>query len=125
MFTTFAIALAFMTETVYHEARGEPEKCQSYVAAVVKNRALDPRWENTIQGVVTEPHQFSYRANDNLTMKNEEAKEVAKKVSAEILLDQEPSFGNVLYFHTTSSSPYWVNDMEKVLTCGNHIFYND
>jgi spore germination cell wall hydrolase CwlJ-like protein len=59
-------------------------------------------------------------------MKNEEAKEVAKKVSADILSEPtEPSFGNILYFHTTSSSPYWANDMEKVLTCGNHIFYTE
>lgn len=55
-----------LANVIYHEARGESRRGQAAVGYVVLNRVADPRYPNSIEGVVWQRHQFSnlrYHAN--------------------------------------------------------------
>ena len=122
---SLATAHEHLTEAIYHEARGEG-RCQYYVAGVIKNRKLSDRFPDTIQEVIEQPSQFSYKSNGDLTMYEEDAVIYAEEVAEAILTSEnEPSFENILYFHSTAVNPSWASSMEKVLKCGNHIFYTE
>lgn len=47
-----------LANVIWHEARGESEKGQIAVGHVVLNRVRDPRYPNTIEGVVWQRAQF-------------------------------------------------------------------
>lgn len=49
-----------LTQAIYHEARGEPERGQVAVAQVVLNRLKSGLFPETICEVVYEPKQFSH-----------------------------------------------------------------
>ena len=46
---------------LWREARGQSAACMAGIAAVIRNRAEDPkkRWPRTVSGVILEPRQFS------------------------------------------------------------------
>ena len=122
----FSVELAAMTEAIYFESRGEPKACQYYVAGVIKNRMLNERFPDTIQDVVEQPYQFSYKSLDDLTMYNGEAKAKARRIAKSVLSSSHsPVFENILYFHTKNIEPHWSSSMTEVLECGNHIFYTE
>lgn len=50
--------LAILANTVYYEARGCSNRMQQLVAAVVLNRVGDPRYADTISGVVSQRGQY-------------------------------------------------------------------
>ena len=52
---------------LWREARGQSAACMAGIAAVIRNRAEDPkkRWPRTVSGVILEPRQFSsFNAGD-------------------------------------------------------------
>lgn len=70
MSITAAAALC-MSSVIHHEARGEPYAGKVAVASVVLNRKDDPRFPNTICGVVKQPRQFSWVNKKPMTLKQE------------------------------------------------------
>ena len=117
-----------MKEALYHEARGEGFEGMVHVAAVIHNRVLDDRWPDTVCEVVHQPYQFSYRdTKKDLTMRDEQAKEMASNVTEMIMAgDGVPLLGNLLYYHANYVSPKWdYEKIDRVLVVGNHIFYTD
>lgn len=49
-----------LAEALVYEARSETRKGQIAVASVILNRVGHKNFPDTIQGVITQPHQFSY-----------------------------------------------------------------
>lgn len=49
-----------LAQAIYHEARGEPIKCQHMVADVVLNRMQHRNYPSTVCGVVFQRSQFSW-----------------------------------------------------------------
>lgn len=49
-----------MTQALYHEARGEPERGIFAVASVIMNRTLEGNFPDDICGVVKQRGQFTY-----------------------------------------------------------------
>lgn len=98
-----AVALA-----VYHEARGEPKRCQILVASVVTNR-MDDRGK-TARQVVKEPGQFSwYGKRKKVTEK--EAWEQSVAVARHVLAT--PNISPYHYFHRGTRGGY---------RCGGQVF---
>lgn len=122
----FASEASALQEAIYFESRGEPKACQYYVAGVVKNRMLSDKFPDTIQGVVEQPYQFSYKARADLAMHNIKARDYAYNVAHSVLTSSnEPVFENILYFHTKDVDPHWNDAMMEVVRCGGHIFYTE
>lgn len=125
-----ASQLMCMTEAVYYESRGEAIEGMELVAAVVHNRALDYRWEDTYCDVIEEPYQFSYlgsRSSGTLPMPNKVAKTVAHDIAEDTVQHDEPIKDNVLYFHRYDQKPKdWNFSLLRSLgRTGDHIYYTD
>lgn len=125
-----ALQISCLSEALYYEARGEGYQGMKAVAAVIHNRVLDDRWEDTYCGVIEEPSQFSYlrgRPAGSLPMHESQPSKVAEEIAADIVVNaEEPLMGNALYFHATHVKPRWnYNLLATVTQMGRHIFYSD
>ena len=121
-----------LAEGIYFEARGEIEKGQAAVAQVILNRVRNPKYPNTICGVIYQNItwfnrcQFSFacdRIKDHVIPGRhwETAKAIALAVTAgKIWID---AVGSSTHYHATYVSPNWGPTMIKVAKVGQHIFY--
>jgi len=120
-----------LTQAVYYEARGETPSGQAAVAQVVINRARNPRFPQSICGVVFQKAasgrvcQFSF-ACDGSTFKarEERAWRRAQTVAARALDGYVMAeVGSATHFHTTAVSPAWGPKLMRVGQVGAHVFY--
>jgi hypothetical protein len=118
---------------IYREAGYEPFEGKVAVAQVTLNRVTDPRFPDTVCGVVYEKTaiystvicQFSWYCDANHRNKKindaayADSYAVAKKVYLEgFRLD---SLNKALYYHADYVSPNW--KLERITKIGAHIFY--
>ena len=120
---------------IYREAGHEPFEGKVGVAQVTLNRVSDPKFPNTVCGVVYEKTavyskvicQFSWYCDAN--HRNRKINEVAyadsyavaKKVYLEgFRLD---GLNKAMYYHADYVSPNW--GLERITKIGAHIFYSD
>jgi len=118
---------------IYREAGYEPIEGRIAVAQVTMNRVADPRFPNSVCGVVYERSiitskivcQFSWycdsahrdrRINDKIY---QESYEVAKKVMLENF--RLKSLEDALFYHADYVNPRW--RYERIDKIGTHIFY--
>lgn len=122
-----------LVQAIYFEARSEPVEGQLAVAQVVLNRTKNPRFPNTICGVVFQNEklrnrcQFSF-ACDGLSDNpyNKEAWEIAQRISYIALSGRwEDITKSAMYYHANYVTPYWVKRLETTAQHGSHIFYRD
>lgn len=103
---------------VYHEARGESFEGQRAVAEVVLNRVLNPKFPDTVTGVLFQSGQFSTASLLNLnTAKDHASLSVAYEAVDYVLKETDYVFDSTVgYFRAT---PYTSCSYEKL---GNHYF---
>ena len=117
---------------IYFEARGEPVAGQAAVAQVILNRVRNPKYPNTVCGVVYQNKswrnrcQFSF-ACDGLRDRIASpaywstANEVAQAVTAGVIWF--PEIGSSTHYHATYVNPRWARTMKRMKKIGRHIFY--
>lgn len=129
MATLFLFALC-----LWREARGEPVDGREAIADSILNRVDDPRWPDTVVGVITEPHQFSaFNPHDpNARMWPDPIRNAPKDWAAWVecwqiadrKLAEGPALPGVDHYHSTAvRRPQWAMGMTPVFTIGGHIFY--
>jgi Cell Wall Hydrolase len=121
-----------LTEAIYFEARGEPERGQIAVAQVVMNRVFSGYYPNTVCGVVYQNAnrklacQFTF-ACDGIpdVVKEPDAYERAQRIAAETLDGKHwlPDVGKATHYHARWVHPRWVREMHKLDRIGVHTFY--
>ncbi|MBV6486778.1 MAG: cell wall hydrolase [Pseudorhodoplanes sp.] len=121
-----------LTNAIYFEARGEPERGQMAVAQVVLNRVFSQYYPDNVCGVVYQnAHrhlacQFTF-ACDNVrdVVTEPDAWEVAKRIARDSLDGKIwlPEIGKATHYHATYVNPWWVRTMKKHQKLGIHIFY--
>jgi hypothetical protein len=120
-----------LTEAIYHEARGETIEGQFAVAEVILNRVENPRYPNTVCGVVHQGSgrfgscQFSYVCDGKSdAMTNAGARLIAGKI-ARLMLDGAPRSltGGATHFHTLRVTPGWAAIYPRTVQIGMHVFY--
>lgn len=136
-----------LAQNVFYEARGEDLKGQFAVASVTLNRANDPRYPDTICGVV----QQSGKARDNkrvcafswycdktgkgreIPVRNRDGS-VNTRVADQFQMAAEAALsvmsGSVAdvtngatHFHNRSVKPSWASRMKRTVSIDNHTFY--
>jgi len=123
-----------LAKAIYFEARSESLRGQLAVARVVLNRVRDPRFPNTICGVVYQGAerrnacQFSFACDgkpDYPTNRRHWAK--ARRLAAKVLRGQIrlPKLDGVAFYHADYVRPTWASVMRPVIKIGRHIFYRD
>ena len=121
---------ACLQEAIYFEAGNSPAIGQQAVAHVILNRVEDPRFPNTVCGVVSEGEeqgrcQFSYRCQlDTSNIRWPENMRKAVATAKAILVDKvaDPT-GGALFFHANWMPPGWFNTLKRVGDFGGNIFY--
>lgn len=122
-----------LTEAIYYESRGEPERGQIGVAQVVLNRAFSPYYPDNICGVVYQnAHrwmscQFTFACDGSMRhgINEPDAWERAKRISHDMMAGKLwlPEVGNATHYHAHWVKPWWVRTMRRIHTIGVHTFY--
>ena len=132
-------AVMCLAMNLYHETRGETLAGNIAVGYVTMNRVADPRYPDTVCGVV---HQAKYHGWDLVNpIKNRcqfswycdglsDNPQDGKAMLESVLIAQHIIAGTVTdisegatHYHATYVNPYWSGDMTVVLEIGQHIFY--
>jgi N-acetylmuramoyl-L-alanine amidase len=111
--------LNLLTRAVYSEARGESYEGQVAVAAVILNRVADPRFPNTIKGVIFEPWAFT-AVHDGQFWLTPDPK-VMNAVD-DALKGWDPTEGAVFYYNPAKVTSYWIYTREIITKIGRHYF---
>ncbi|MGH6961164.1 MAG: cell wall hydrolase [Dongiaceae bacterium] len=121
-----------LAQAIYFEAREESRRGQEAVGAVVLNRVRDPRFPDTICGVVQEGGeasrhrcQFSWWCDGRSDMPtHSEAWAEAQQVADAVLAGQvrDPTKG-ALFFHALSVAPLWRKKLQRTAQIDQHLFY--
>lgn len=116
-----------MAKNIYFEARNESRKGQVAIALVTLQRVKDPRYPNTVCGVVYDNKQFSwYWDGLSDSIRNPTSyQEIALLASA--MLDADTAIHDFTYgsthYHATYVDPYWTEFMILKAKIDTHIFY--
>lgn len=115
----------WLSQNIYHEARGENDLGQVLVGIVTLSRKDSGMWGDTIKDVVTAPNQFSWYSSKNIIIpKNKKAWIYSKKVAFySIMCYYLLGKPELMYYHTKKIYPSWSRKCDKVSVIGNHIFY--
>ena len=132
-------AVMCLAMNLYHEARGETLAGNIAVGYVTMNRVADPRYPDTVCGVV---HQAKYHGWDLVNpIKNRcqfswycdglsDNPQDGKAMLESVLIAKHIIAGTVTdisegatHYHAKYVNPYWSDDMTVVLEVGQHIFY--
>jgi len=116
-----------MAKNIYFEARNESLKGQMAIALVTLKRVRDPRYPNTVCGVVYDNSQFSWYWDglsdriQNYTSYDDIA------LLASAMLDTDTAvhdftFGST-HYHANYVDPYWNEFMIFKATIDTHLFY--
>ena len=123
---------ACLTKALYFEARSEGARGQMAVARVILNRVKDPRFPNTICGVVYQGAerrnscQFSFACDGKPDVATQpkawaEARRIASKAMSGKL--GMSVLAGATYYHADYVRPRWASAMRKIAKIGRHIFY--
>ncbi|OGO79196.1 MAG: spore cortex-lytic enzyme [Clostridiales bacterium GWB2_37_7] len=108
-----------LAQAVNGEARGEPYIGQVAVAAVILNRVDDPRFPNSIAGVIYQPGAFTAVADGQMFL---EPNETAFKAARDALNGWDPSGGAIYYFNPATSTSKWIWSRPVIKVIGKHYF---
>ncbi len=121
--------LECLAKAVYFEARGEPLDGQRAVAEVILNRVDNPRFPETVCGVVSQGGrggcQFSYHCSGrSQAIREQGAYSRALRVAASALAGRPRTLTDgATYFHTRAVRPSWSQRFVRTAQIGHHIFY--
>ena len=115
----------WLTQNIYHEARGENLYGQLMIGIVTLDRLHSGKWGDTIKEVVTAPSQFSWYS-DNKSDVPTDKKAWHGSISVaklSLMLYSNMKDHKIMYYHNNNVHPSWANKMIKIITIGNHTFY--
>lgn len=116
-----------LTQAVYYEARGEPERGQRAVAEVVLNRARQNGVD--ICTVVYTPYQFTFTIDGSLNRDvsagpwSEAAAIAALYTNGDIPEGKRSITQGANHYHNDTVEPKWAVSDKVTARIGHHIFY--
>lgn len=98
--------LDLLARMIHAEAEGEPYIGKVAVGAVILNRVRDPRFPNTISGVLFAPWEFEPVMNDRFwqVTPSQESYNAAQDAMA----GWDPTDGAVFFYNPAQSTSYWI-----------------
>ena len=123
-----------LSEALYFEARGETVRGIFGVAEVILNRVDDPRYPNSVCGVVNQGTGERYRCQFSYTcdgrpevIREERAYDMIGKIAKMMLSGAAPRTltNGATHYHTKSVRPKWARVFPRTTTIGFHHFYRE
>lgn len=108
-----------LARLVSAESKGEPYEGMVAVAAVILNRIKDPKFPNTLQGVVYETDAFEPVSNGTIYNPPEEA---ALRAAQDAMNGWDPTNGALYFWNPATASSPWIWSRTITLTIGRHVF---
>ena len=110
-----------MARAINGEARGEPYEGQVAVGAVIMNRVKDPKFPNTIAGVIYQSGAFTAVADGQINQPIDEGSTVVK-AARDALNGWDPTGGAIYYFNPSTATNKWIWSRPLIKTIGKHRF---
>lgn len=113
--------LFWMSRVVFAESGNEPVKGQMGVAMVVYTRVADPRYPDTVLGVLSQQNQFSTYRNGNLANRTPNASSI---IAAKLVMDGGQVKELIGATHFDSLADSWADrNLSTIMVIGGHTFY--
>jgi len=113
-----------LARLVTAEAGGEPYTGQVAVAATVLNRLKDPRYPNTVPGIVYQVDNGRYQYSPVMNGRiNLPASSSAYKAVQDALNGWDPSNGANGFYNPRKTNNQWVRSHPATASIGNHVFF--
>ncbi|HEY8347452.1 MAG TPA: spore cortex-lytic enzyme [Symbiobacteriaceae bacterium] len=121
--TTAAVSrsddLDLLARVVSAEAKGEPYVGQVAVAAVILNRMRDPRFPNTLAGVIYQTDAFESVSNGSIY---QPATASARRAAQDALNGWDPTGGALFFWNPSRAVSSWIWSRPIITQIGNHVF---
>lgn len=126
-------SLRCLSEALYFEARGETVRGMFAVAEVILNRVDNPRYPNTVCGVINQGTgrkfacQFTYTCDGLAEHIGDPAtfRLVSKVAHISLNGKARTLTRGATHYHTTAVSPSWARAFPHTATIGVHRFYRE
>lgn len=121
--------LLLLSLAVFHEERGQPEKCKYATMEVVHNRVKHSSFPDTIPKVIKQPSQFSWTKNlSNLKKPTYELESwnESVRVAKDFLSNKTNYTKGAIYFNHKRMGVRYKTPLNKgkpLFTCGNHVYF--
>lgn len=114
-----------LARLVTAESDGEVFEGQVAVAATILNRLNDPRYPNTISGIIYQVDYGCYQYSPVLDGRiNNSASSSAYQAVKAALSGWDPSKGANGFYNPSKTSSTWVKSQSTTTTIGNHVFFS-
>lgn len=111
--------LNLLARAINGEARGEPYIGQVAVGGVIMNRTRDPKFPNTIAGVIYQPGAFTAVTDGQMWT---EVEDQSVKAARDALNGWDPSGGALYYYNPAKTTNKWIWSRPVVKVIGSHYF---
>ncbi len=108
-----------LARVISAEAKGEPYEGQVAVGAVLLNRVEDPRFPNTLAGVVYQTHAFESVTNGAIYQAPTAS---SRRAARDALNGWDPSGGAVFFWNPAKPVSSWIWSRPIITQIGNHVF---
>jgi len=108
-----------LARCIHGEARGEPYVGKVAVGAVVLNRVRDPRFPNTIAGVIYQPLAFTAVADGQINLTPDKD---SIRAARDALNGWDPTYGCLYYWNPATATSKWIWSRRVTLKIGKHWF---
>ncbi|MFZ5814055.1 MAG: spore cortex-lytic enzyme [Bacillota bacterium] len=108
-----------LARVISAEAKGEPYEGQVAVGAVILNRVRDPRFPNTLAGVVYQTHAFESVSNGSIYQPPTAS---SVRAARDALNGWDPSGGAVFFWNPSKPVSKWIWSRPIIKQIANHVF---
>lgn len=108
-----------MAHVVHAEAKGEPLLGQVGVADVILNRLKDPKFPQSIPGIIYQPGAFQCVSNGTI---NEPYNAESLQAVMDAIHGWDPVGSALYYFNPATSTSPWIWGKPEITKIGNQIF---
>ncbi len=109
-----------LARMIHAEAEGEPYIGKVAVGAVILNRVRDPRFPNTISGVLFAPWEFEPVMNNRFWQITPSAE--AYSAARDALAGWDPTGGALFFYNPVKSTSPWIFTRTVINKIGQHLF---
>lgn len=108
-----------LASAIYGEGRGEPYEGQVAIGGVILNRVENPKFPNTIPGVVYQRGAFDAVADGQINL---EPNSIAYSAARDAISGWDPSDGALYYWNPVTATSQWIKTVPITKTIGRHVF---
>ncbi len=113
--------IQLLARAINGESRGEPYEGQVAVGAVILNRVRDPRFPNSIAGVIYQPGAFTAVSDGQINVPIEEGAMVVK-AARDAINGWDPTGGCIYYWNPATATSKWIWSRTILKKIGKHNF---